>query len=63
MLRSFNNSDKGSVSHAIVHRALWEYLVAINDLEDEAERDKVRRNIFERYVVDTLRDPVPLIHL
>ncbi|THH01960.1 hypothetical protein EW026_g824 [Hermanssonia centrifuga] len=43
----FNNPDKGAVSHAIVHRALWEYLVAVNDLEDEADREKLRREIFE----------------
>lgn len=46
----FNNSDKGAVSHAIVHRVLWEYLVAINDLEDETEREKLRREMFETYV-------------
>lgn len=43
----FNNSDKGAVAHAIVHRALWEYLDAINGLEDAAEREKLRREIFE----------------
>ncbi|THH26885.1 hypothetical protein EUX98_g7302 [Antrodiella citrinella] len=43
----FNNPDKGAVSHAIVHRALWEYLVAINDLEDEVERETLRRALFE----------------
>lgn len=43
----FNNSDKGAVSHAIVHRALWEYITAVNDLEDETEREKQRREIFE----------------
>lgn len=44
---SFNNSDKGAVAHAIVHRALWEYLDAVNGLEDEAEREKLRREMFE----------------
>ncbi|KAJ3551893.1 hypothetical protein NM688_g4447 [Phlebia brevispora] len=43
----FNNSDKGAVSHAIVHRALWEYLMAVNDLEDVAEAEKLRRELFE----------------
>ncbi|PCH37111.1 ARM repeat-containing protein [Wolfiporia cocos MD-104 SS10] len=43
----FNNPDKGAVSHAIVHRVLWEYLAAINALEDEAEQEKLRREIFE----------------
>ncbi|KZT00076.1 ARM repeat-containing protein [Laetiporus sulphureus 93-53] len=43
----FNNPDKGAVSHAIVHRALWEYLAALNTLEDETEQEKLRREIFE----------------
>ncbi|TCD66891.1 pumilio domain member 6 [Steccherinum ochraceum] len=43
----FNNSDKGAVSHAIVHRAFWEYLAAINELEDTAEQEKLRREMFE----------------
>jgi len=37
----FNNPDKGAVSHAIVHRALWEYLNCIADSE------QLRREIFE----------------
>lgn len=44
----FNNSDKGAVTHAIVHRALWEYLLAVNETSDEAEREKLRREMFER---------------
>nr|VWO97822.1 Non-canonical non-ribosomal peptide synthetase FUB8 (EC (Fusaric acid biosynthesis protein 8) [Ganoderma boninense] len=44
---SFNNPDKGAVSHAIVHRATWEYLAAVSEIEDEAEADKLRREIFE----------------
>ncbi|KAJ6475719.1 armadillo-type protein [Mycena vitilis] len=43
----FNNSDKGAVTHAVVHRALWEYIVAVNDSPDEAEREKQLREIFE----------------
>ncbi|KIM72847.1 hypothetical protein PILCRDRAFT_829556 [Piloderma croceum F 1598] len=43
----FNNPDKGAVTHAIVHRALWEYLLAVNDTPDEIEREKQRREIFE----------------
>ena len=43
----FNNSDKGAVSHAIVHRVLWEYLSTIRDLEDGAEAEKLRREMFE----------------
>ena len=48
-LFSFNNPDKGAVTHAIVHRALWEYLAAVDSIEDESERDKLRRDIFEKY--------------
>ncbi|KAJ7720293.1 armadillo-type protein [Mycena maculata] len=43
----FNNSDKGAVTHAIVHRALWEYIVAVNSSPDEAEGEKQFREIFE----------------
>ncbi|OBZ77915.1 Pumilio y domain family member 6 [Grifola frondosa] len=43
----FNNPDKGAVAHAIVHRALWEYLAAINGLKDTDEQEKLRREIFE----------------
>ncbi|KAF8067011.1 armadillo-type protein [Lyophyllum atratum] len=43
----FNNPDKGAVTHAVVHRALWEYMSALNDVVDEAERDKQRREMFE----------------
>lgn len=46
---SFNNSDKGAVSHAVVHRALWEYLSTINVLSDETESGKLRREMFDRY--------------
>ncbi|KAF7419498.1 pumilio domain member 6 [Pleurotus ostreatus] len=47
LVKIFNNSDKGAVSHAIVHRALWEYISAVNELSDEAEREKQRREMFE----------------
>ncbi|KAG6848615.1 hypothetical protein H0H93_015495 [Arthromyces matolae] len=43
----YNNPDKGAVTHAVVHRALWEYLYALCDLPDEAEREKLRHEIFE----------------
>ncbi|EPS98150.1 hypothetical protein FOMPIDRAFT_1061485 [Fomitopsis schrenkii] len=43
----FNNPDKGAVSHAIVHRALWEFLSAVASVEDEAEQEKLRREMFE----------------
>jgi pumilio family protein 6 len=47
---SFNNSDKGAITHAIVHRVLWEYLAAVNDLPDEAEQERLRREVFDTYV-------------
>ncbi|KAH8096828.1 ARM repeat-containing protein [Cristinia sonorae] len=47
LISIFNNPDKGAVSHAIVHRALWEYLIAVDEIGDEAEREKLRRDIFE----------------
>jgi hypothetical protein len=47
----FNNPDKGAVTHAIVHRALWEYLLAVNETPDEVEREKLRREVFERLAV------------
>ncbi|CAK5262026.1 unnamed protein product [Mycena citricolor] len=43
----FNNSDKGAVTHAVVHRALWEYIVAVTNSPDEAEGEKNMREIFE----------------
>ncbi|KAI0646045.1 ARM repeat-containing protein [Trametes meyenii] len=43
----FNNPDKGAVAHAIVHRATWEYLTAVSEIEDEVEAEKFRREIFE----------------
>ncbi|KAI0746468.1 ARM repeat-containing protein [Daedaleopsis nitida] len=43
----YNNPDKGAVAHAIVHRALWEYLAAVAELQDEAEAEKLRRGLFE----------------
>ncbi|KAJ6535965.1 armadillo-type protein [Mycena vulgaris] len=43
----FDNFDKGAVTHAVVHRALWEYIVAVNNSPDEAEREKQLREIFE----------------
>ncbi|KAI6026552.1 armadillo-type protein [Pisolithus microcarpus] len=52
----FNNPDKGTVTLAIVHRALWEYLAAIYDVEDEHEREKLRREIFERYSESEAKD-------
>ncbi|KAG9311279.1 armadillo-type protein [Chiua virens] len=42
----FNNPDKGAITHAIVHRALWEFLTAVDNAE-ESEQEKLRREIFE----------------
>ena len=44
---SFNNPDKGAITHAIVHRVLWEYLCAVNDITNQAEQEKHRREVFE----------------
>lgn len=44
---SMNNPDKGSISHAIFHRVLWEYLSELNKLHDEALKEKLRHEIFE----------------
>ncbi|KAG7440558.1 ARM repeat-containing protein [Guyanagaster necrorhizus] len=46
LMSIFNNPDKGAITHAIVHRALWEYIVAVNESE-EGERDKQYREMFE----------------
>ncbi|KIY50223.1 puf family RNA-binding protein [Fistulina hepatica ATCC 64428] len=43
----FNNSDKGAVSHAIVHRVLWEYVCAVNSLQSSSEPEKRFWEIFE----------------
>lgn len=44
-----NNPEKGSIALDIVHRALWEYLTALSELEDEAKRETLWREIFEAY--------------
>ena len=36
------------MTHAVVHRALWEYLTAINT-SPEPDQEKLRREIFDRY--------------
>ena len=43
----FNNPDKGAIKHAIVHRALWEYLSVVNETLDEDERERLRREVFD----------------
>ncbi|KAF8801167.1 ARM repeat-containing protein [Phlegmacium glaucopus] len=47
LITIFNNSDKGAVTHAVVHRALWEYLSTVNTLSDETESEKLRREMFD----------------
>jgi hypothetical protein len=42
------------VSNAIVHRALWEYLSEIETLEDKAEAELLRREIYELSVYPLL---------
>ncbi|KAH8107264.1 ARM repeat-containing protein [Phellopilus nigrolimitatus] len=42
-----NNPEKGAISHAIFHRVLWEYLVEVNALDDEALQEKLRHELFE----------------
>ncbi|KAI0300132.1 ARM repeat-containing protein [Multifurca ochricompacta] len=43
----FNNSEKGPIRHAIVHRALWEYLSEITRISDDGEREKMHHEVFE----------------
>nr|GAT52007.1 predicted protein [Mycena chlorophos] len=43
----FNNPDKGAITHAVVHRALWEYIGEVNNIPDEAESAKQFREVFE----------------
>ena len=50
MMIRFNNPDKGAVTHAIVHRALWEYYSIVDDTQDEAEKERLQREIFDGYV-------------
>ncbi|KAI0045954.1 ARM repeat-containing protein [Auriscalpium vulgare] len=47
LLNIFNNPDKGSVRHAIVHKALLEYLTAVNETEGEAEQQRLRLEMLE----------------
>ncbi|KAF8965483.1 armadillo-type protein [Flammula alnicola] len=47
LITIFNNSDKGAVTHGVVHRALWEYLTAVTTLPEEAEQEKLRREMFD----------------
>ncbi|KAF8344939.1 armadillo-type protein [Amanita rubescens] len=47
LMSIFNNPDKGAITHAIVHRALWDYVSTVNETSDEIERERLRREIFE----------------
>ncbi len=44
----FNNPEKGPIRHAIVHRALREYLSEIARISNDGEREKMYNGIFER---------------
>lgn len=43
----FEHSDKGAVSHSIVHRALWEYMSALDFVYGQEEADKKRKSLLE----------------
>ncbi|TIA71756.1 hypothetical protein E3P91_02342 [Wallemia ichthyophaga] len=43
----FEHSDKGAVSHSIVHRALWEYMSALDLVYDQVEAGKKRKSLLE----------------
>ncbi|KZO94578.1 ARM repeat-containing protein [Calocera viscosa TUFC12733] len=47
LMTIFNNPDKGAASFLIVHKATWEYLSELTQLPDEAEQDRLRRELFE----------------
>ena len=54
---SFNNPDKGALTHAIVHRALWEYVAAVIAHPDRALSEKLYREAFDM-CQDTLAEMV-----
>lgn len=58
---SFENPEKGAVSNAIVHCALWEYLSEIELLEDKAEADRLRREMID-LCLDTFAEMVHTKH-
>ncbi|KAH8987788.1 ARM repeat-containing protein [Lactarius akahatsu] len=43
----FNNPEKGPIRHAIVHRALREYLTEIARITNDGEREKMYSGIYE----------------
>ncbi|QRV78698.1 pumilio homology domain family member 4 [Ceratobasidium sp. AG-Ba] len=49
LMSIFNNPDKGAVSHAIVHRVLWEYLaeLALIEESEKEETERLRRELFD----------------
>ncbi|CAE6443792.1 unnamed protein product [Rhizoctonia solani] len=49
LMQIFNNPEKGAVSHAIVHRVLWEYLneLALLEESDKDEVGRLRRELFD----------------
>lgn len=49
MWHRLNNPEKGAVTHAVVHRALWEYLSSLVGVANGAEREKLWNEIFEAY--------------
>ncbi|KAL1731304.1 armadillo-type protein [Schizophyllum commune] len=53
----FNNPDKGALTHAIVHRALWEYVAAVIAHPDRALSEKLYREAFDM-CQDTLAEMV-----
>ncbi|KAH9031960.1 ARM repeat-containing protein [Lactarius hengduanensis] len=46
----FNNPEKGPIRHAIVHRALREYLTEIARITNDGEREKMYSGIYERLI-------------
>ena len=44
-----NNPEKGSMTHIVLHRALWEYLKALCELENDVKREILWKEIFEAY--------------
>ncbi|EJT99624.1 puf family RNA-binding protein [Dacryopinax primogenitus] len=47
LMTIFNNPDKGAASLSIVHKATWEYLSELCGLPDEAEQERLRREVFD----------------
>ena len=51
---SLNNPEKGAISFAVFHHVLLEYLQAVGTLENEEEKEKMRRDVFEGYdIIDS----------